>query len=317
MSTDRRDFMKSLFFASLATGLPALRVLAQGKPSEKETAKTGLSTLTKKIPSTGLELPVIGLGTWITFNVGNNKGLRDQRTDVLREFFSLGGRIVDSSPMYGSSEEVIGYGLSKLNHPKSLFSATKVWTSSAKEGLQQIADSQKLWGIKKFDLFQVHNLDAWEDHLKTLLQMKEKGELGYVGVTTSHGRRHDELEKIMKTQPIDFVQLTYNIEDREVEEKLLPLAIEKKIAVIANRPYQGGALIRRLKGKSLPAIAQAADCKTWAEFLLKFVVSHPGITCAIPATSKIEHLRENMAAGRGKLPDKATREAMLKAFTSL
>ncbi len=316
MQADRRDFLKSLILASLATGLPLQRASAQKKPSEKELAKTS-SLLAKKIPSTGLELPVIGLGTWITFNVGNNKGLRDQRTEVLREFLSLGGRIVDSSPMYGSSEEVIGYALSKLDHPKSLFSATKVWTSSAKEGLEQIADSQRLWGIKKFDLFQVHNLDAWEDHLKTLFKMKEKGELAYVGVTTSHGRRHDELEKIMKSQPIDFVQLTYNIEDREVEQKILPLAIEKKIAVIANRPYQGGTLIRRLKGKPLPAVAEAFDCKTWAEFLLKFIVSHPAITCAIPATSKTEHLRENMAAGRGKLPDKTTRDAMARAYGAL
>ena len=273
--------------------------------------------LKKKIASSGEWIPVIGMGTWITFNVSESKALMDQRVEVLREFFAWGGGMIDSSPMYGSSEEVLGYALEKLGHPKNLFAATKVWTNSKIDGLRQISESKKLWKLKKFELFQVHNLLQWEKHLETLFDLKQKGDIKYVGVTTSHGRKHSELEKILQSQSIDFVQLTYNVEDRGVEQRLLPLAKEKNIAVIANRPFQGGYLIDRLQSKPLPKFAQDIDCASWPVFLLKFIVSHPSITCTIPATSKLLHMKENMSAGTGPLPSEKMRVKMLNYVRSI
>lgn len=303
----RREFLELMALSTAALALPS-------SPFFSQAAET--KALTKKIPKSGTMIPVIGMGTWITFNVGTNEKLKNKRAEVAKEFFAHGGGMIDSSPMYGSSEAVVGYCLTKLNFPKGLFSATKVWTSSKTEGLQQIQDSKKLWNLKKFDLLQVHNLDGWQDHLKTLFKMKESGELGHVGVTTSHGRRHDELESIMRSQPLDFVQLTYNMVDQSAE-KLLEVAKERGIAVIANRPLDGGDLIKRVQGKPLPPWAKEIDCQNWAQFFLKFIVSHPNITCAIPATSKVEHMKENMGAGQGRMPDAATREKMLKYLSSL
>lgn len=264
-----------------------------------------------------VKVPRIGMGTWITFNVGRDQRLRDARTEVLREFFKHGGGMIDSSPMYGSSEEVVGYALKKLNYPKSAFTATKVWTSDSAEGLQQMKTSQDLWGVKKFDLMQIHNLDGWKLHLPTLMKMKAEGQIKYVGITTSHGRRHDEFEKVMREHPLDFVQLTYNMVDRDAEKRLLGLAKDRNIAVIANRPFDGGDLMKKFSGKPLPAWASEFECANWAEFFLKFVVSHPAVTCAIPATSRVDHMRENMGASRGRLPDVREREKMIKYLASL
>jgi diketogulonate reductase-like aldo/keto reductase len=267
--------------------------------------------LAKPIPSTGEPLPVVGLGTWITFNVGDDPVARDGRAEVLRAFFGAGGGMVDSSPMYGSSEAVIGHGLAKLGEPAGLFAATKVWTWSDGAGPGQIEESRGLWGVDRFDLLQVHNLLSWEAHLETLLAMRADGRVRYVGVTTSHGRRHDEVEAVMRAQPIDFVQVTYNAVDREVEERILPLAAERGIGVIANRPFRGGPLVDQVERHPLPGWAAAeVDCASWAQFLLKFIVSHPVVTCAIPATTRVDHLRENMSAARGRLPDTATRARM-------
>lgn len=268
---------------------------------------------TKKIPSTGEALPVIGMGTWRTFNVGGDTVLRDARTEVLQAFFDNGGGMVDSSPMYGSAREVVGYALRKIGVPKTLFSAEKIFTEDGGETRAQTAESAAIWGVKNFDLMQVHNLVAWQQHLATLREMKKEGVIRYVGITTSHGRRHDDLEKIMTAGDLDFVQLTYNIAHREVERRLLPLAADKGIAVIANRPFDGGTLMKSLKDKKapLPEWAAEIDCKTWAEFLLKFIVSHPAVTCAIPATSKVGHLHENMAARLGRMPDAETRQRMV------
>ena len=275
------------------------------------------SLVTKPIPSSGEALPVVGLGTWITFNVGNDVAARDACAGVMRAFFRAGGRMIDSSPMYGSSEEVIGYGLKKLGMPKSLFSATKVWTSSRGEGVTQIAASERLWGISKFDLEQVHNLLSWEAHLETLAALKSEGRLRYVGITTSEGRRHDEFEKVMRARKLDFIQVTYNIRDREVEERILPLAAERGMAVIVNRPFRRGALIAQLEKKPLPPWAGAIGCANWAQFLLKFAVSHPAVTCAIPATSRVDHVEENMAAASGPMPDASIRARMIDYVKSL
>lgn len=271
----------------------------------------------KPIPATGERIPVIGMGTWITFNVGRDPVARDARTEVLRRFFALGGGVIDSSPMYGSSEAVVGYGLSRLGPQPDLFAATKVWTPSGSEGPRQIAESQALWGLERFDLLQIHNLVAWEAHLETLLAMKAAGRVRYVGITTSHGRRHGELERIMARQPIDFVQATYNAVDREAERRILPLAAERGIAFIANRPFRQGALVDRAKRHPLPAWAGEIDCANWAQVLLKFIVSHPAVTCAIPATSRVDHMGENMGAMHGALPDAALRRRIAEHVAAL
>ena len=267
--------------------------------------------LVKSIPSSGERIPAIGMGSSVTFNVGDDASARAQRAELLRAFFRLGGGMLDSSPMYGSSEAVIGDGLSRLGRPPGLFAATKVWTSSGEDGPAEIEVSRGLWGVERFDLIQVHNLLAWEAHLETLFEMKRQGAVRYVGITTSHGRRHADLETIMRAWPIDFVQATYNIRDREVEQRILPLAAERGIAFIANRPFQRGGLIDAAKRHPLPAWAQDIDCADWAAFLLKFIVSHPAVTCAIPATTRIDHLTENMAAMHGRLPDPQTRQRMI------
>jgi diketogulonate reductase-like aldo/keto reductase len=299
------------FFAALAVA-PLSLLMLPGKARAVDE-----KPLAKPIPSTGEPFPVIGMGTWITFNVGDDPVARDGRTDVLRAFFAAGGGMIDSSPMYGTAEAVVGSCLARLDRPKGLFSATKVWTSSTAEGLEQIAASERLWGLPRLDLLQVHNLLNWQGHLQTLSAMKADGRVRYVGVTTSHGRRHPELARIMETQPIDFVQLTYNIEDREVEARLLPLAAERGIAVIANRPFQGGSLIDRVKRHPLPGWAHEIDCTDWSQILLKFIVSHPAVTCAIPATSRVDHMEENMAAARGAMPDTALRRRMAADVAAL
>jgi diketogulonate reductase-like aldo/keto reductase len=266
------------------------------------------TVLTKPIASSGEQIPVVGLGTWITFNVGNDRAARAQCAEVTRQFFAAGGKLIDSSPMYGSSQGVIGEALQKLGGPSNVFSAEKVWTSS--DGAAQIEASRRLWQVPRFDLLQVHNLLAWEKQLPLLQAMKAAGQLRYVGITTSEGRRHSEFEQLMRSQRIDFVQLSYNLLDREAEQRLLPLARERGIAVLVNRPFREGALLRQLQRHPLPAWAAEIDCTNWAQVALKFVVSHPAVTCAIPATSNPVHLRENMGAGRGRLPDAALRQRM-------
>ena len=262
----------------------------------------------KPIPSSGEAMPVVGLGTWITFNVGNDHQAREQCAEVVRRFASGGGRLIDSSPMYGSSQGVIGDALQKLGTPGRIFSAEKVWTSAP--GAAQIEASRQLWRVPRFDLLQVHNLLDWQAQLPLLQAMKADGRLRYVGITTSEGRRHREIEQIMRSQRIDFVQLTYNLLDREVEERLLPLARERGIAVLANRPYREGALLRQLQRHPLPAWAGEIDCASWAQFALKFIVSHPAVTCAIPATSSPLHVVENLGAAAGRMPDEAFRKRM-------
>ena len=273
--------------------------------------------LTRPIPSTGERLPLVGLGSWITFNVGDDPAARDSCAEVMGAFFQDGGHLIDSSPMYGSSQEVIGYGLNKLRRPSQLFAADKVWISSGARGPSQIEESRRHWGVPRFDLLQVHNLMSWEEHLPTLFAMKKAGHVRYVGVTTSEGRRHDEIERVMRSQPLDFVQVTYNVLDREVEDRILPLARERKIAVITNRPFRQGALIRMVERHPLPAWAREADCANWAQLLLKFIVSHPAVNCAIPATSRVEHVRQNVGAAYGRLPDAAMRRRIVAHVEAL
>ncbi len=295
----RRSFLAGLGAAGLTAQLPRpLRAARQPGP------------LTKAIPSSGERIPVIGMGTWQTFDVGDDAAALAQRVRVLRAFFQAGGGMIDSSPMYGTSEAVMGHCLQHIGGKPPMFSATKVWTPGKDHGVRQMAESERLWRLKTFDLMQIHNLLGWEGHLETLKQWKAEGRIRYLGITTSHGRRHGDLARIMESQPLDFVQLTYNPMDREAEDRLLPMAKERGIAVIVNRPFQRGALIDRLEGRPLPPWAGDFEIHNWAQFLLKFVVSHPAVTCAIPATRQVEHMKENMAAAHGPMPDAKMRAKM-------
>ncbi|MDB5747841.1 MAG: aldo/keto reductase [Massilia sp.] len=306
-SRQRRLFLKaSLLQASLAAA-----GMAVSARSSASAAPPLMAPILRPIPSSGELLPVVGLGSWITFNVGNDPAARAVSTEVVRTFFAGGGRLIDSSPMYGSAQDVIGDALTRLRPPGTLFSADKVWIGSGERGPAQVEASRKLWRVPRFDLLQVHNLLAWEDHLRTLFAMKAAKRLRYVGITTSEGRRHGEIVNIMQGQPIDFVQVSYNILDREVEQRILPLARERRIAVIANRPFRQGDLTQALSGKRLPGWAAEIGCTTWAQALLKFIVSEPNITCAIPATANPAHARDNMLAARGPLPDAALRRRMI------
>ena len=281
-------------------------------------ARTG-GVLRKPIPATGEPLPVIGLGTWRTFNVGSDRQMLDARTEVVRAFFAHGGGMVDSSPMYGSAPDLMGYALDRIGQPDTLFAAEKVWSPAGGDAYEQVAELAGRWRLRRFDLVQVHNLVDWREHLAALREMKADGRVRYVGITTSHGRRHRDLEQVMVDEAIDFVQLTYNLTHREVERRLLPLARERGLAVIANRPYDGGRLIKGLKrSERLPDWAvQEFGCRTWADFLLRFIVSHPAVTCAIPATTRVEHLDENMRAGLGPMPSPETRARMVRYVESL
>lgn len=302
MKLQRRTILKG-------AGAAAIAGLAGFAPRKAAAAKV-VKPLERAIPSSGEAMPVVGLGSWITFNVGNDPVLLDRSSDVIAAFLENGGRMIDSSPMYGSAQATIGYALKKLAYPDTAFAADKIWTSSEAGGPSQFAETQGLWGVKTMDLMQVHNLLSWQAHLDMLKAKKAAGEIRYVGITTSHGRRHDEVEAIMANHDIDFVQLTYNVLDRGAEQRLLPLARERGIAVIANRPYQRGELIRRYSGKPLPAFADEIGALSWPQLLLKFIISHPAITCAIPATSSVAHVTENLGAAAGVLPDEAMRKAI-------
>ena len=269
--------------------------------------------ITKAIPASGERLPVIGMGTSRTFDVAPDAEQRAQLLPVLQAFFDHGGGVIDTSPMYGHAEAVLGELLQAVPYDrKQLFAATKVWTWGRDEGLQQMQESMRLTGIGRFDLIQIHNLRDWQVHLETLQDWKRTGKVRYIGITTSHGRDHEELELALDTEPFDFVQLSYNLVDRAVEQRLLPLAQERGIAVLVNRPFQRGELFQTVRGKDLPDWAAEFDCASWAQFFLKFIVSHPAVTCAIPASSKVHHLVDNMGAGTGRLPDSGVRDRMVK-----
>ncbi len=270
--------------------------------------------INKIIPKTGELLPSIGMGTWITFDIGYNTDEVNKRAEIVRNFFSNGGSLIDSSPMYGSAEKVLGLCLEKITEPKKLFSATKVWTPINKHGEQQIENSYRLWKLNYFSLIQVHNLVNYKEHLKKLRELKEQKKLKYIGVTTSHGNKHKLLIDILNNEDIDFVQFTYNVLDDEAEKILLPLAQEKKIAVIINRPFQGGSLFNHIIGKKIPTWLNSIGIYSWPEFFLKFITSHPAVTCAIPATSRLDHMKENMKSLFGNLPNIEERAKMKSLY---
>ncbi len=310
MSQDNYAQQRRLFLQWMA-GLGAVTVIG---PS---LAVPTLPAIKKAIPASGEKIPVIGMGSWLTFDVGDNEAARATRVQVLQAFFDQGGALIDSSPMYGSSQEVIGHSLRQIKNKSALFAATKVWIYGQWLGIKQMEAARELWGVARFDLMQIHNMLDWQAHLETLKAWKAEGRIRYIGITTSHGRRHQDMERALAKEPFDFVQFTYNLADRDVEQRLLPLAAERDIAVIINRPFDGGALFGPVRGKPLPAWAAEFDCTNWAQFFLKFIVSHPAVTCAIPATSRVPHMLENMGAGFGRLPDAATRQRMIAYYEKL
>ncbi len=299
----RRRLLQSVAALTAGAALPAA-ALARRLPK-------------RAIPSSGELIPILGMGTWLTFDVGGYPELIAQRAQVLKTFFDSGGGIIDSSPMYGSSEQVVGACLRLLEDHGELFTATKVWTPTRWLGIQQMETSMTLWGVTRFDLMQIHNMLDWETHIETLKAWKGEGRLRYIGITTSHGRRHEEMIGALKREPFDFVQFTYNLLDREAEERLLPLAADRGIAVIVNRPFRRGGLFDRVAGKPLPAWAGEIGCASWAQYFLKYILSHPAVTCAIPATTRVDHMRENLQAAIGELPDQATRRRMVDYVAKL
>jgi diketogulonate reductase-like aldo/keto reductase len=273
----------------------------------------GAAGLTSRRSKTIVEpLPIIGLGTWQTFDVGASEAARKPLQEVLSLFVQLGGRVVDSSPMYGRSEEVLGDIAAKLGVRDKLFMATKVWTSGRAAGIRQMEESErKLRG--RVDLMQVHNLVDVDTHLETLKEWKAKKRIRYIGITHYTSSAYGDLASVLRRGGIDFVQLNYSLAEREAERSLLPLAKELGVAVLVNRPFGAGSLFRETRGKAVPGFAKEIGCTSWAELFLKFVVSHPAVTCAIPATSKPEHLRQNMRAGTGPMPDAAMRKRIADA----
>ncbi len=302
----RRHFLQAL--AALGAGLTVAPRAVLGENQK---------TITRAIPSSGERLPVIGMGTSRTFDAGNDQDTRQQLTAVLQAFFDNGGALIDSSPMYGSAETVVGDLLQNVSNKEAYFAATKVWTYGRQSGIDQMHTSMRRMGVGVMDLMQIHNLRDWKIHLATLRNWKAEGKIRYIGITTSHGRFHEELEAIMKTEQLDFVQFSYNIETRTAEKRLLPLAADRGIAVLINRPFQRGELFEKVKGKTLPPWSAEFDCRSWGQFFLKFIVSHPAVTCVIPATTKVKHMQDNMTAGFGRVPTANQRSRMLSHVASL
>jgi aryl-alcohol dehydrogenase-like predicted oxidoreductase len=267
--------------------------------------------LTRPIPSSGEELPVIGLGTWQTFDVASSAATRAPLLEVLRRFFAAGARVIDSSPMYGKAEQVTGELLAQLDAPRP-FHAPKVWSRGKAQGIAGMNRSFQRMRTERMDLMQIHNLLDWQTHLPVLRDWKSEGRIRYIGITHYAHGAFSEMEKILRTEEdVDFVQLPYNLADREAEKRLLPAAKDTGTAVLVMRPFEEGLLLRRLRGKALPPWAAELGCTTWSQLCLAFILGHPAVTCAIPATSNPAHLADNVRAGEGRLPDEAMRKQMI------
>ena len=271
----------------------------------------------RPVPFSGELLPVVGLGTYQSFDIGGGAAEREPVKEVLRLFVQHGGKLIDSSPMYGRSESALGELAAELAVTQKLFMATKVWTSGREAGIRQMEESLRRMQVARMDLMQIHNLQDWQTHLKTLKEWKSAGRIRHAGITHYHSGAYAELERLMKMKEFDFVQFNYSIAEREAEERILPLAHDLGIAVIINRPFAQASLFARVKGKDLPAWAAEFDCASWAQFFLKYILAHPAVTCVIPATGKPKHLVDNMMAGIGRLPDAATRTRMAKLMDAL
>jgi diketogulonate reductase-like aldo/keto reductase len=281
-------------------------------------AKTESATmLTRAIPSSGEKLPVIGLGTWQAFDVDLTSDNRKQLGDVLSLFVKLGGRLIDTSPMYGHAEDVIGDLTTTLGIQNKIFLATKVWTRGKEEGIKSMERSMALLRAKRIDLMQVHNLVDVQTQLATLREWKAQGRIRYLGITHYEAGAFADVERIMRSEKLDFVQINYSLMEREAEQRILPLAEQRGIAVIANRPFGGGDLFGQTRSRPLPDWAAEFDCHSWAQFFLKWIVANSAVTCTIPATNKPRHLEDNMGAGTGRLPDSKMRQRMVELALSL
>ncbi|GAB3312792.1 aldo/keto reductase [Haliea atlantica] len=303
--------LKRRQFVQLSAALSALPAVTFGGTDPEQ------GVITRPIPSSGEAIPVIGMGTSQTFDVPRSSEALQQLAAVLEAFFAGGGEVIDSSPMYGEAESRVGDILRELQPRPPVFAATKVWTEGREAGIDQMQASARRMAVERFDLIAVHNLTDWRTQLATLKAWKAEGKVRYIGITTSHGRFHDDLLEIMRREPLDFVQFTYNIANRTAEKALLPLAADRGIATMINRPYQRGELFARAGDKPLPGIARELGCDSWGQFFLKFIVGHPAVTNVIPATSKVHHMRDNMGANRGAVPDARQRQAMLEAWDAL
>jgi diketogulonate reductase-like aldo/keto reductase len=272
---------------------------------------------TRAIPSSGEKLPVIGIGTWQTFDVGADKAARAPLKEVMRQFFAGGGRVVDSSPMYGSSEGVVGDACAELGICEPLFMATKVWTRGREEGIREMQRSIERMRAGRMDLMQVHNLLDVETHTKTLREWKAAKRVRYLGITHYTSSAYAEVERWLKTKQYDFLQINYSLAESESQARILPLAQQLGVAVIANRPFAEGAMFRRVRGKPLPPWAAELGIESWAQYFLKWIVAHQAVTCTIPGTGKPEHMADNLKAGFGPLPDAAQRQRMAQAYATL
>ena len=301
-TVSRRDALKMLMAAGLGLAANGLRA----GPAQN---------IRRRIPSSGAELPVIGLGTYSTFDVDDAAG-RAAAREVLRRFVDAGGSVVDSSPMYGSAEAVTGDIAADLTVRDRLFLATKVWISGEAEGIQQMEASFTRLRTTLVDLMQVHNLLDWRTHLRTLREWQGTGRIRYIGITHYTESAYAEVEAVLRRERLDFLQINYSLAERAAEQRLLPLAQDRGVAVLVNRPFAKASLFGQVRGRELPPWAAEFDCASWAQFFLKYVVSHPAVTCAIPATRKPTHLVDNMQAGRGRLPDAATRKRMVDLLRS-
>ena len=279
--------------------------------------KDSTSILLRSIPSTGERIPVVGLGTWQVFDVGDSPNERDPLKEVLTRFVQLGGKVIDSSPMYGGAESVIGELTSELHLREKLFFATKVWTTGKQAGIESMERSFARLRVKRLDLMQVHNLVDVDTQLATIRAWKDEGRIRYLGITHYVDSAFPEVEKILRREKLDFLQINYSIIDRKADERILPLARERGVATLINRPFASGDLFSRLRNKPLPDWAGEFDCKSWAQFLLKWILGNAAVTCAIPATGNVRHLEDNMAAGFGRLPDEKTRQQMAEYVASI
>lgn len=264
----------------------------------------------------GEKIPVVGLGTWQTFDVSTGPQNVDPLKEVLRTLLSRGGKVIDSSPMYGRSERVVGDLSAELKLNEKLFIATKVWTTGKDQGIRQMNESFALLKRKQIDLMQIHNLVDWRTHLKTLRDWKQDGKIRYLGITHYTESAYDSIEEILKNEPIDFLQINYSLMSRKAETRLFPLAREKQVSILINRPFEEGALFNRVKGKTLPEWASEFDCTSWGQFFLKFILAQPAVTCVIPGTSKPHHMLDNALAGFGRLPDLPHRRQMIELLNS-
>lgn len=305
----RRRFLHGAGSSALA--------LVVGRATSLHAQPANAPMITRPIPSSGERIPAVGLGTWQTFDVGNDAARRARRAEALRAFVDGGGTVVDSSPMYGSSEAVVGDLVQAAKLREKLWLATKVWTSGERSGVSQMEQSLALLKAPRIELMQVHNLLDWRTHLRTLRAWRDAGRVKYIGVTHYQASAHDDVERVLRAERVDFVQLNLSLDEPEAATRLLDVCADRGVAFIANRPFGGGSSFARARGKPLPAWAADYDITSWAQFMLKWILSHEQVTCAIPGTSNASHVADNLSAAKGRLPDGQARERMAAEWRSL